>query len=55
LKSLQPDILVKGGDYTADQVVGADIVRAYGGDIRVLGVIKNLSTTSIIDRVKKHD
>ncbi len=53
LKKLQPDVLVKGGDYTPDGVVGADIVRAYGGDVRVLGVIKNLSTTSIIDRVVK--
>ncbi|MEO8402520.1 MAG: bifunctional D-glycero-beta-D-manno-heptose-7-phosphate kinase/D-glycero-beta-D-manno-heptose 1-phosphate adenylyltransferase HldE [Gammaproteobacteria bacterium] len=53
LKKLQPDILVKGGDYTIDQVVGADIVRAYGGDVRILGVIKNLSTTAIIDRVVK--
>ncbi len=53
LKKIQPDILVKGGDYTPDQVVGADIVRAYGGDVRVLGMIKNLSTTSIIDRVVK--
>lgn len=51
LKKLQPDVLVKGGDYTIDQVVGASIVRAYGGDVRVLGVIKNLSTTSIIHRV----
>lgn len=53
LKKLQPDVLVKGGDYTVDGVVGADIVRAYGGDVRVLGVVKNLSTTSIIDRVVK--
>ena len=50
LKKLQPNILVKGGDYTIDEVVGADIVRAYGGDVRVLGVIKNLSTTDIINR-----
>ncbi len=53
LKKLQPDILVKGGDYTVDEVVGADIVRTYGGDVRVLGVIKNLSTTSIINRAAK--
>lgn len=51
LKKLQPNILVKGGDYTIDQVVGAPIVQAYGGDVRVLGVIKNISTTSIIDKV----
>jgi D-beta-D-heptose 7-phosphate kinase/D-beta-D-heptose 1-phosphate adenosyltransferase len=52
LKKFQPDILVKGGDYTIEQVVGHEIVYAYGGDVRVLGVIKNLSTTAIIERVK---
>lgn len=54
LKLLQPDILVKGGDYTIDQVVGAEIVRAYGGDVRVLGVTKGISTTAIIDRMVKN-
>lgn len=52
LKLLQPDILVKGGDYNSiDEVVGAPIVQAYGGEVRVLGLTKNLSTTKIIDRV----
>jgi D-beta-D-heptose 7-phosphate kinase/D-beta-D-heptose 1-phosphate adenosyltransferase len=51
LKKLKPDILVKGGDYTIDQVVGHEIVRAYGGDVRVLGVVKDISTTLIIDRM----
>src|SRR6185295_7233444 len=51
LKKLQPDILVKGGDYQIDQVVGADIVQAYGGEIRVLCMIKDISTSSIINRV----
>lgn len=50
LKKVQPDVLVKGGDYSVEEVVGAEIVRAYGGDVRVLGVVKNLSTTSIINR-----
>ncbi len=55
LKLLQPDILVKGGDYTNEQVVGAHIVHAYGGEVRVLGVVKDISTTRIIDRmVKQH-
>ncbi len=54
LKLLQPDILVKGGDYQPHQVVGAEIVFAYGGDVRVLGLVKDLSTTSIIDRVIQH-
>jgi D-beta-D-heptose 7-phosphate kinase/D-beta-D-heptose 1-phosphate adenosyltransferase len=51
LKFLQPDILVKGGDYTIDGVVGADVVHAYGGEVRVLGVVKGISTTSIIDKI----
>ncbi len=56
LKKLQPDILVKGGDYTIDQVVGSELVLAYGGEVRVLGVIKNLSTSNIINRViKQHE
>ncbi len=54
LKLLQPDILAKGGDYQPDQVVGAEIVFAYGGEVRVLGLVKDLSTTSIIDRLVKH-
>lgn len=54
LKKLKPDILVKGGDYTINQVVGAEIVHAYGGEVRVLGVIKDISTTQIIDRMIKN-
>jgi D-beta-D-heptose 7-phosphate kinase/D-beta-D-heptose 1-phosphate adenosyltransferase len=54
LKLLQPDILVKGGDYSIDQVVGAEIVFAYGGDVRVLGITKGISTTSIIDRMAQN-
>jgi D-beta-D-heptose 7-phosphate kinase/D-beta-D-heptose 1-phosphate adenosyltransferase len=50
LKYLQPDILVKGGDYTIEQVVGAEIVYAYGGQVRILGVKIN-STSDIIDRM----
>jgi D-beta-D-heptose 7-phosphate kinase/D-beta-D-heptose 1-phosphate adenosyltransferase len=50
LKSLRPDILVKGGDYTIEQVVGAEIVYAYGGEVRILGLKIN-STSAIIDRM----
>lgn len=54
LTQLQPDILVKGGDYQLDQVVGAECVFAYGGQVRVLGMIPGVSTTSIIDRATKN-
>ena len=52
LAQVLPDVLVKGGDYSVDKVVGGDIVKAYGGDVRVLGFVDNCSTTTIIDRVR---
>lgn len=51
LRRLKPDVLVKGGDYTIDEVVGADIVHAYGGDVRVLRYVNHISTTTIINRM----
>lgn len=54
LKYLKPDILVKGGDYqSVEEVVGHEVVTAYGGEVRILGVIKDVSTTLIIDRMRK--
>jgi D-beta-D-heptose 7-phosphate kinase/D-beta-D-heptose 1-phosphate adenosyltransferase len=53
LAALKPDVLVKGGDYTIDRVVGADIVRGYGGDVKVLGRIPNASTSAIIEEVRR--
>ena len=53
LQSLQPDILVKGGDYGIDQVVGADIVKGYGGKVKVLSLQEGVSTTRIIDSIKQ--
>jgi len=55
LQMLRPDVLVKGGDYGVNEVVGAHIVRAFGGDVRVLGNIPGLSTSSIIDRVMQQN
>ena len=52
LRTLQPEVLVKGGDYTPQTVVGADIVRDYGGEVQVLSLVDNLSTTAIVDRLK---
>ncbi len=53
LRLLQPDILVKGGDYSVDGVVGADIVRSYGGEVKVLGLVPQLSTTAIVDKIRR--
>jgi len=52
LTLLQPDVLVKGGDYGVEEVVGADIVYAYGGEVRVLGLVDNSSTTAIVDKIR---
>ena len=48
-------MLVKGGDYTVDQVVGADIVSAYGGTVKVLGLVENSSTTAIVEKIRNND
>ncbi|PVZ15620.1 MULTISPECIES: bifunctional D-glycero-beta-D-manno-heptose-7-phosphate kinase/D-glycero-beta-D-manno-heptose 1-phosphate adenylyltransferase HldE [unclassified Pseudomonas] len=52
LEQVRPDVLVKGGDYGIDQVVGADIVKAYGGEVRVLGLVENSSTTAIVEKIR---
>ena len=53
LERIKPDVLVKGGDYSEDEVVGAGIVRGYGGEVEVLDFIENLSSTRIIDQMDR--
>jgi D-beta-D-heptose 7-phosphate kinase/D-beta-D-heptose 1-phosphate adenosyltransferase len=50
IEALKPDLLVKGADYTVEQVVGADIVRAAGGHVLLVPLIVGQSTTSMIRR-----
>lgn len=54
LRAVKPDVLVKGGDYGIEGVVGADIVRAYGGEVRVLGLVENSSTTAIVEKIRNN-
>ncbi|GAA6150992.1 bifunctional D-glycero-beta-D-manno-heptose-7-phosphate kinase/D-glycero-beta-D-manno-heptose 1-phosphate adenylyltransferase HldE [Pseudoteredinibacter isoporae] len=51
LELIQPDVLVKGGDYNEEQVVGWEIVKAYGGEVNVLSFFDNCSTTAIVEKV----
>ena len=51
IKRVQPDILVKGGDYRAEDVVGGDIVEAHGGKVVILRFIDGKSTTNIISKI----
>lgn len=52
IKKIQPDILVKGGDYRPDNVVGKDIVEARGGELKLLDFVEGKSTTNIINKIK---
>lgn len=51
LDRFRPDVLVKGGDYERHQVVGADLVASYGGEVQVLDRVEDCSTTAILDRL----
>jgi len=54
LEFIRPDVLAKGGDYGLEGVVGADIVKAYGGEVVVLGgVADGVKSTAIIERMRK--
>lgn len=53
LREIQPDILVKGGDYDKKGVVGWEIVEAYGGEVKVMGMTPNCSTTAIVEKINQ--
>lgn len=53
IKTLNPDILVKGGDYSLDNIVGAEHVQSYGGTVQTIPFVEGYSTSSLIERIKK--
>jgi D-beta-D-heptose 7-phosphate kinase/D-beta-D-heptose 1-phosphate adenosyltransferase len=52
IKALLPDVLVKGGDYTIDTIVGAKEVIANGGKVVINPIVEGFSTTNIIEKIK---
>lgn len=54
IASLLPDVLVKGGDYTLEQIVGAKEVMANGGKVVINPIVEGFSTTGIIQKIKKY-
>ena len=52
IKSVRPDILVKGGDYTRDTIVGADFVESTGGEVVVISFVEGYSTTKVINKMR---
>lgn len=53
IKAVQPDVLVKGGDYTIDQIVGAKEVIAAGGSVVINPIVPGFSTTGLIEKIHK--
>ncbi len=51
IKLVQPNILVKGGDYNPDEIVGADLVTSYGGKVVTVPFVPNRSTTNIVKKI----
>nr|VFJ92059.1 MAG: D-alpha,beta-D-heptose 7-phosphate 1-kinase /D-beta-D-heptose 1-phosphate adenylyltransferase [Candidatus Kentron sp. H]VFJ93088.1 MAG: D-alpha,beta-D-heptose 7-phosphate 1-kinase /D-beta-D-heptose 1-phosphate adenylyltransferase [Candidatus Kentron sp. H]VFJ99938.1 MAG: D-alpha,beta-D-heptose 7-phosphate 1-kinase /D-beta-D-heptose 1-phosphate adenylyltransferase [Candidatus Kentron sp. H] len=51
LEIIKPDVLVKGGDYAREEVVGWEIVEAYGGQVAALAFLDDCSTTAIVNRM----
>jgi len=53
IQALQPDVLVKGGDWPLDRIVGRDIVEARGGQVLTLPLVPDISTTLLVQRIQK--
>ena len=52
IAALQPDVLVKGGDWAVERIVGREIVEARGGMVRTIPLVPDVSTTSLIQRIR---
>ena len=52
ITTLQPDVLVKGGDWPVNRIVGREIVEARGGVVKTIPLVPDMSTTSLIKRIR---
>lgn len=53
IQAVGPDVLVKGGDWTEDRIVGADLVKARGGEVRSLKLVEGFSTTALVEKIRR--
>lgn len=53
IQSIKPDVLVKGGDYTMETIIGAKEVLAHGGRVEIIPFVEGKSTSSIIDAIRR--
>lgn len=51
IQALRPNILVKGGDWATDRIVGKEFVEAQGGSVRSIPLVPNISTTALVQRI----
>jgi len=51
IRQLMPDVLVKGGDWAEDEIIGADVVKAAGGEVKRIPFVAGFSTSAIIEKV----
>jgi len=52
IEAVRPDVLVKGGDWPVEKIVGAKFVASYGGEVKTLQFVKDHSTSLIIEKMK---
>jgi len=52
ITAIRPDVLIKGGDYTVETVVGADVVQGYGGEVLLIDLIAGKSSSSMIEKAR---
>lgn len=54
IKAIRPNVLVKGGDWSVDNIVGRDIVEADGGTVLSLSLLEGFSTTALLEKIRRH-
>jgi rfaE bifunctional protein nucleotidyltransferase chain/domain len=54
IRTIKPDVLVKGGDWPVEKIVGADDVQARGGRVLSVPLVEGLSTTNLVERILRH-
>lgn len=52
IEAIRPDVLVKGGDWAPDKIVGRDVVEARGGVVRTIPLVPGMSTTALLQRIR---
>jgi rfaE bifunctional protein nucleotidyltransferase chain/domain len=52
IQMVKPDVLVKGGDYKVEEIVGSEFVMSYGGKVEIIPFVEGKSTTKIIQKIK---